>query len=341
MLVRYHPTSSTIPSTLGPVDGVNMTSSPTSKGLLERMIRPVKRFSRISRPARPMARPPTPPMANTEFTSRPTAWHDITAPTSRVMTDMSLSSASMRRCLVSSPFSSSSHVHSRSTRALMLKTMLAQARMNDSDKVDRTTLTTTARGTAMSWGRKFSARDVNAAITKSASSGRYVSRRRAASMQESQGLLSRLNTFRRMMMTGSSPFRTSSMTAKMIPTCRSATVLDRRCMMVSEAFCMLISALMHSIAARNSTPKANTRKNMAMWNPSMKPCAGSSMGGMSGRGGNPLLSILTPGSEGGLSSGSMSAEPVVDGGTRVCRLPGSPMRVPVLAPRSSNTSGGQ
>lgn len=82
-------------------------------------------------------------------------------------------------------------------------------------------------------------------------------------------------------------------------------------------------------------------KGLTMWNPSMKPCAGSSMGGMSGRGGNPLLSILTPGSEGGLSSGSMSAEPVVDGGTRVCRLPGSPMRVPVLAPRSSNTSGGQ
>ena len=44
----------------GPDEGVKRTSSPTSKGLLDRMMRPVNRFSRISRPARPMASPPTP-----------------------------------------------------------------------------------------------------------------------------------------------------------------------------------------------------------------------------------------------------------------------------------------
>lgn len=52
-----------------PVGGVNNTSSPTSKGLLDRMMSPVNRFSRISLPARPTARPPTPPMANTLFTA--------------------------------------------------------------------------------------------------------------------------------------------------------------------------------------------------------------------------------------------------------------------------------
>ena len=42
---------------------------PTSNGLDERMMSPVKRFSNISRPARPTARPPTPPMASTELTA--------------------------------------------------------------------------------------------------------------------------------------------------------------------------------------------------------------------------------------------------------------------------------
>ena len=54
----------------GPLGGVNSTSSPTSKGLLDRMMSPVNRFSRISRPARPTARPPTPPIASTELTAR-------------------------------------------------------------------------------------------------------------------------------------------------------------------------------------------------------------------------------------------------------------------------------
>lgn len=53
----------------GPVEGENMTSSPTSNGLEERMMSPVNRFSKISRPAKPTARPPTPPMAKTEFTA--------------------------------------------------------------------------------------------------------------------------------------------------------------------------------------------------------------------------------------------------------------------------------
>ena len=52
-----------------PLGGLNMTSSPTSKGLEDRMMSPVNRFSMISRPARPTARPPTPPMASTEFTA--------------------------------------------------------------------------------------------------------------------------------------------------------------------------------------------------------------------------------------------------------------------------------
>ncbi len=52
-----------------PEAGVKTTSSPTSKGLDERMMRPVKRFSRISLPARPTARPPTPPIASTELTA--------------------------------------------------------------------------------------------------------------------------------------------------------------------------------------------------------------------------------------------------------------------------------
>ena len=43
--------------------GENSTSSPTSKGLEERMMSPVNRFSKISRPARPTARTPTPPIA--------------------------------------------------------------------------------------------------------------------------------------------------------------------------------------------------------------------------------------------------------------------------------------
>lgn len=119
-MVRYQPTSVTMPSTICPLEGRNSTSSPTcisregqsagthdsagnnkqrktvgacrkccaghtsgaargtrrgtaaapqqrrtSKGLEERMMRPVNRFSRISRPARPTARPPTPPMAST------------------------------------------------------------------------------------------------------------------------------------------------------------------------------------------------------------------------------------------------------------------------------------
>ena len=56
-----------------PVGGVKRTSSPTSKGLLDKMIRPVNRFSKISLPARPTARPPTPPIANTLFTAGRTA----------------------------------------------------------------------------------------------------------------------------------------------------------------------------------------------------------------------------------------------------------------------------
>ena len=44
------------------------------------MISPVKRFSRISLPARPTARPPTPPMASTEFT----AVHSTQSDTRRV-----------------------------------------------------------------------------------------------------------------------------------------------------------------------------------------------------------------------------------------------------------------
>ena len=48
---------------------MKLISSPTSKGLLDRMMRPVNRFSKISRPARPTARPPTPPMASTELTA--------------------------------------------------------------------------------------------------------------------------------------------------------------------------------------------------------------------------------------------------------------------------------
>ena len=54
-----------------------------SKGLDERMMRPVNRFSRISRPARPTARPPTPPIASTELTSRPSAWRPNTAATAQ------------------------------------------------------------------------------------------------------------------------------------------------------------------------------------------------------------------------------------------------------------------
>ena len=52
-----------------PLGGENSTSSPTSKGLEERMMSPVNRFSKISRPARPTARPPTPPIASTELTA--------------------------------------------------------------------------------------------------------------------------------------------------------------------------------------------------------------------------------------------------------------------------------
>ena len=172
IVVRYQPTSRTMPSTTCPELGLKSTSSPTSKGLDVRMMSPVKRFSKISRPAKPKATPPTPPMARTELTSIPSARTPKNVEITSVPRLISLSIASSRRCLVKSPLSSSCHDCSLTTLALMLNTTFAAAMTNTRQFVDRTSVCTMLLGMLMTCGSIFSPSVVTAAIMNSTSSGR-------------------------------------------------------------------------------------------------------------------------------------------------------------------------
>mmetsp|Transcript_19247 Transcript_19247/g.77085 ORF Transcript_19247/g.77085 Transcript_19247/m.77085 type:complete len:244 (-) Transcript_19247:916-1647(-) len=69
IIVMYHPISSTVPSTS--VFSILLIQSPTLKGLVKKSINPAKKFEIISRPAKPIATPPIPPKASTDWRRKP------------------------------------------------------------------------------------------------------------------------------------------------------------------------------------------------------------------------------------------------------------------------------
>mmetsp|Transcript_18089 Transcript_18089/g.50650 ORF Transcript_18089/g.50650 Transcript_18089/m.50650 type:complete len:242 (-) Transcript_18089:840-1565(-) len=177
MRVRYQPMSATMPS-MTLLLWKKVTSSPTSKGFVDMMRKPLSRFSQISLPAKPMARPPIPPIASTEPTSRPMAWIPSTMLMTKITNVPSLSYASHRRCEVASPFISACHAFSLQKRDFKLNTTVANPMMKLVDRMLLTTWDTVALGMAIRDGRNASEMVHSAATNSSSSKGWYTSRSR-------------------------------------------------------------------------------------------------------------------------------------------------------------------